>query len=194
MSTSSAKKPPLDVYSKIVFIGNPGVGKTSLIRRILDQDILSVYSPTLWVRYHNLDVQQNDSQYYLQLWDVSGNEIYSDIIPSILKGASVVILVFDYKDDKSQNEFIRLYTKVLENVSPTQLLLVGNKFENIKKEIPKVLSSWIKEHNLMINPVSAKENTGKSLLLRNIIKLITDIPNSNKTTPIEVRIGTPDSE
>jgi len=194
LSTSSAKKTPLDGYSKIVFIGNSGVGKTSLIRRILDQDILSAYSPTLWVRYHNLDVQQNETQYYLQLWDVSGNEIYSDIIPSILKGASVVILVFDYKDDKSQNEFIRLYTKVLESVSPTQLLLVGNKFENIKKEVPKVLSSWIKEHNLMINPVSAKENTGKSLLLRNIIKLITDIPNSNKTTPIEVRIGTPDSE
>jgi small GTP-binding protein len=188
LSISSAKERSLKNSFKIVFLGNPNVGKTSIIRRILNLDLLSEYSPTIGLRYHNLDVQQNEIQYYLQLWDVSGNEVYSELIPSILKGVSVVVLVFDYKDTKSQNEFTKLYTKVLENVSPNQILLAGNKFENIKKEIPKALASWIKEHKLKIFPVSAKENTGKSLLLQKIIQILDDIPNNGKLKPVEVRI------
>ena len=194
MDISYAKESSLKNYYKIIFLGNPRVGKTSLIRRILNQDLLSEYSPTIGLRYHNLDVLQNEIQYYLQLWDVSGNEIYSVLIPSLLKGVSVVILVFDYQDTKSQNEFKELYTKVLENISPSQILLVGNKFEDFKKETPKVLESWIKKHKLKIYPVSAKEDIGKSLLLQKIIQILADIQKNDKSQPVEVRIGISNSE
>ncbi len=194
MSISSVKDSSLKEYFKIIFLGDPRVGKTSLIRRILNLDLLLEYSPTIGLRIHNLDVQQDEIQYYLQMWDVSGNEIYSELIPSLLKGVSVVVLVFDYKDSKSQNNLPNLYSKVLEKVPPSQILLVGNKYENIKKEIPKALALWIKEHKLKIYPLSAKEDTGKSLLLKEIIQILDNIPDNSKSKSIEVRIGTTDSK
>lgn len=194
MSISSVKDSSLKEYFKIIFLGDPKVGKTSLIRRILNLDLLLEYSPTIGLRYHNLDVQQNEIQYYLQIWDVSGNEIYSELILPLLKGVSVVVLAFDYKDTKSQIDLPNLYSKVLEKVPPSQILLVGNKYENIKKEIPKVLAPWIKEHNLKIYPVSAKEDKGKSLLLKKIIQILENIPDNRKSKSIEVRIGIHESK
>lgn len=190
MSVTSSKEISLNKYNKIVFLGSVKVGKTSLIRRILDLEHIIEYSPTIGVRYHNLDVQQEeDIQYYLQFWDVSGNEIYSDLIISLLRGVSVVVLVFDYMSKQSQIDFMQLYTKVCENVSPVQILLIGNKAENPKDRIPKNMVPWVKEHNLKIYPVSAKENIGRSLLLQSIIQIIENIPNGNNSAPIDVRVN-----
>ncbi len=190
LSVTSAKEIPLNKYYKIVFLGSVRVGKTSLIRRILDLEHNHEYSPTIGVRFHNLDVQQEeDIQYFLQLWDVSGNDIYSDLIISLLRGVSVVVLVFDYMSKQSQNDFMQLYKKVCENVSPVQILLIGNKAENPKDKIPKNMASWVKEHELKIYPVSAKENIGRSLLLQSIIQIIENTPKSNSSTSIDVRVN-----
>lgn len=190
MSVTSSKGIPLNKYYKIVFLGSVKVGKTSLIRRILDLEHNREYSPTIGVRFHNLDVQQEeDIRYYLQFWDVSGNDIYSDLIVSLLRGVSVVVLVFDYMSKQSQIDFMQMYTKVCENVSPVQILLIGNKAEKPKDTIPKNLGSWVKEHGLKIYPVSAKDNIGRSLLLQSIIQIIENIPKSNSSEPIDVRVN-----
>ncbi|UCE12441.1 MAG: hypothetical protein JSV04_09615, partial [Candidatus Heimdallarchaeota archaeon] len=107
----------------------------------------------------------------------SGNEIYSNLIPSFLKAASVVVLIFDYKNTDSQQNIKSLYSSFCENISPAQVLLIGNKAEDEKKDIPKILDSWVQEHNLTIFPVSVKENIGKSLLLQNITQIIKSASN-----------------
>ena len=189
LSVISSKEISLNKYYKIVFLGSVKVGKTSLIRRILDHEHNREYSPTIGVRFHNLGVQEEDIQYYLQFWDVSGNDIYGDLITSLIRGVSVVVLVFDYMSKQSQIDFMQLYTKLCENVSPVQILLIGNKAEDPKDKIPKNMVSWVKEHELKIYPVSAKENMGRSLLLQSIIQIIENIPKSNSSAPIDVRVN-----
>lgn len=178
---SSSSEIPLADYFRVVFLGRIGVGKTSIIRWILDLPPLNEYFPTIGLRYHNLDTVFNNNQYFLQFCDVSGHEAYSNMLTSFLKGATVVILVFDYKSKDSQLEIQKLYSFVCDNISPTRVFLVGNKFENEKREIPKTLASWAKTHNLTICPISVRENLGKSLLLQNIIRII-DIDISSKQT------------
>lgn len=162
---------PVETYTKVVFLGSSQVGKTSIIKRILDLKLDSEYIPTIGIRFHNLDLKA-DKQYYLQLWDVSGKEVLSESIFSFIKGAVVVVLVFDYKMTESQLELISIYEKIIQSVPPSNILVVGNKFENVKNKVPKRLQTWITTINLILLPVSAKENRGHSLLLQNIIKII----------------------
>lgn len=172
---SSSSEVALADYFKIVLLGSSGVGKTSIIRWILDLDPLDEYLPTIGVRIHNVDTIFNEKQFFLQFCDVSGHEIYSDLISSFLKAANVVVLVFDYKNTDSQLRIKSLYSSVCENISPTQVLLIGNKVEDEKKDIPKALESWVKQHNLTLYPVSIRKNLGKSIILQNITQIIAKI-------------------
>ncbi|MFX0172126.1 MAG: GTP-binding protein [Candidatus Hodarchaeota archaeon] len=177
---SAPSTSPEALYHKIVFLGNSNVGKTSIIRRILNLEINIEYNPTIGIRIHNLEIKADDP-YYLQLWDVSGDESNIEILPSLLKETAVAVITFDHKNKESQVEFKQLYEKVSELISPNQILLVGNKAEDETKEIPKILESWVRNLNLVIIPLSALKNTGHTLLLHNIIEVIKRKPEEQKT-------------
>jgi len=172
--SSSSSEATLTDYFRVVFLGSSGVGKTSIIHWILDLPFSEEYNPSIGVRFHNVDTILGDNQYFLQFCDVSGNDVYSKSITSFLKAATIAIIIFDYKNKDSQLKIQHLYSQVYERLSPKQILLIGNKFENEKK-IPKTLSNWIKSQNLAIYPVSVRENMGKSLLMQNIIQIIVDV-------------------
>ena len=173
--SSSLSETTLADYFRVVFLGSPRTGKTTIIHWILDLPFSEEYDPSIGVRFHNVDTVLGDNQYFLQLCDVSGNDVFSKSINSLLKAATIAIIIFDYKNRDSQLEIQHLYSTVCEHLSPKQILLIGNKFEKEKKEIPKPLSNWIKSQNLAIYPISVKENIGKSLLMQNIIQIIVDI-------------------
>ena len=163
---------PVETYTKVVFLGSNQVGKSSIIKRMLDVKLDSeLYIPTIGIRFYNLDLKV-DKQYYLQLWDVSGKELHSESIFSFLKGAVVVILVFDYKNKESQIELLQIYDNIIRFVPPSNIIIAGNKYENEKTEIPKRMKSWVSSNNLILLPLSVRENIGHSLLMQNIIKLI----------------------
>ncbi|MFX0122122.1 MAG: hypothetical protein ACFFAE_00660 [Candidatus Hodarchaeota archaeon] len=174
MSSSSSETALAD-YFRVDFFGSPEVGKTSIIHWILDIPFSEEYQPSVGVKFYNVDTILGDNQYFLQFCDVSGNDIYSNLISSFLKAASIAILIFDYKNKDSQLKIQELYSTVCKYISPTQILLVGNKFENEKNEIPKSLTNWVNSHNLAIYPVSVRENVGKSLLMQNIIQIIVEV-------------------
>ncbi|MFX1515473.1 MAG: hypothetical protein ACFFC6_04130 [Promethearchaeota archaeon] len=170
--SSSSSEATLTDYFRIVFLGGSGVGKTTVIHWILDLPFSEEYNPSIGVRFHNVDTILGENQYFLQLCDVPSNDVYSKSISSFLKTATVAIIIFDYKNRDSQLEIQKLYGTVTNYLSPQQILLIGNKFEKEKNEIPKPLSNWIKSQNLAIYPISVRENIGKSLLMQNIVQII----------------------
>jgi GTPase SAR1 family protein len=172
--SSSSSVTPLAAFYRIVFLGMSGVGKTSIVQWILNLSPPNEYLPTIGVNFYNLDTVAYDNQYYLQLCDVSGNEIYSNLISTFLKAASVTILVFHYQNKDSQLAIQRLYSTVSEYITPTKILIVGNNAKGGKKSVTKTLASWTKTHNLVIFPVSVQENIGKSRLIQEIIRITSD--------------------
>ncbi|MFX0016319.1 MAG: ADP-ribosylation factor-like protein [Promethearchaeota archaeon] len=159
-------------YYRIIFLGSEKVGKTSIVHWILDLPHQEDYLPTIGVRFYNLDSFLNNKQYFLQLCDISGNKIYSNLLPLLIKTVAVAILVFDYKNQDSMVEAQTLFKKVREYLSPDQIVVVGNKSENKKKIIPKILDSWTKKNNVKIISVSVHKNIGKYVLLQNINRII----------------------
>lgn len=54
---------------KIIVIGNPGVGKTSLIRRFSKDKFTAQYSMTIGIEFESKEIMIEDQRVQLQIWD-----------------------------------------------------------------------------------------------------------------------------
>lgn len=79
---------------KVVFIGDTGVGKTSIINRILEKKFDSNIFPTVGCENTSLEVQCWDfSTVKLQFCDTAGQEKYRALSPMYLRDANVIVYV-----------------------------------------------------------------------------------------------------
>ena len=91
----------VDVVKKVCLIGDPGVGKTSLIRRfVLDQfsdDYLSTIGAKVTKKEMLIDVREQDLRIHLilMIWDVAGQKEYVQFHEMYLKGMEGVLAVCD---------------------------------------------------------------------------------------------------
>jgi len=152
----------LSIRRKIVFIGNPSTGKTSLLNRICNDKFLPDYDSTIGVDFFTKTIYYNENIFKIQLWDSAGQEKYRALIPSYLRGASIIFLVYDltwresFEAIKSWLGFVNQYT----SKDQVKLVLVGNKCDlerKVKSEEGKKLAE---KEGMLFFETSAKTADG----------------------------------
>ena len=152
----------LSIRRKIVFIGNPSTGKTSLLNRICNDKFLPDYDSTIGVDFFTKKIYYNENIFKIQLWDSAGQEKYRSLIPSYLRGASIIFLVYDltwresFDAIKSWLGFVNQYT----SKDQVKLVLVGNKSDlerKVKSEEGKKLAE---KEGMLFFETSAKTADG----------------------------------
>ena len=108
---------------KVVFVGDSGVGKTSIINSFLGRDVSNVRS-TIGVDFYTI----NMSGKQLVIWDFAGQEWFRDIVVQFLTGAFVVVMVFDLSRPETLINLEKQWMNyVLEFNRPAKVIIVGNK-------------------------------------------------------------------
>jgi len=152
----------LSIRRKIVFIGNPSTGKTSLLNRIVNDKFLPDYDSTIGVDFFTKTIYYNESIFKIQLWDSAGQEKYRSLIPSYIRGASIIFLIFDlswresFDAIKNWLGFVNQYA----NKDQIKLILVGNKTDlerKVKTEEGKKLAD---KEEMLYFETSAKTADG----------------------------------
>ncbi|NVM02015.1 MAG: GTP-binding protein [Candidatus Helarchaeota archaeon] len=91
--------PPKTQYRfKVIVVGDPAVGKTTLILRYVDRAFKKLYVPTIGVQTSSKLVKLKDPQdSYIELiiWDIAGQEKFNQLRKLFYSGADGVIFVFD---------------------------------------------------------------------------------------------------
>ncbi|MHA1144731.1 MAG: GTP-binding protein [Candidatus Helarchaeota archaeon] len=80
---------------KVVVIGEPSVGKSSLIRRFSEDKFDASYTPTIGTDFILKLVDLPDNEVMLTIWDIGGHERFADIRNFYYKGANAAIVVYD---------------------------------------------------------------------------------------------------
>ncbi len=152
MSKMKKYRPPDNVL-KICILGEGGVGKTTLTKRIITGIFDSTTKMTIGVDFHLLktsifdplapeeaeDVNQIDLQ--AQIWDFAGEERFRFMLPRYCKGAVGGVLCFDlsrYSTTKYIDEWYQIWKENAPQGSP--IILVGTKADLLENDEDKVIA------------------------------------------------------
>ena len=119
---------------KVIVLGLYGVGKTSIVNKLMNKDTNKEYSPTISVDLKYFQVKINDKIIQIQIWDCCGNDEFALNTPNLFKNAKVAILIYAINDkNKSFKDIESWYNMVLKHSYCNILFLIGNK-RDLEKE------------------------------------------------------------
>lgn len=110
----------IDKTLKIVFLGDSGVGKTTILGRYIHRNFEQFTQPTVGTMFFCKKLVKGDKTYELQIWDTAGQEKFRSITPIYFRDAHGVILVCDVTNPSSFNS-LREWNKLLDDQGPKEL-------------------------------------------------------------------------
>ena len=90
-----------DNMFKVIIIGNPCCGKTSLLLRASEGKRNENYEVTVGVDCKSRTFNYKDKRVKLQFWDTAGQERFTKMTTSYYRGAYCCVLVFDITNPDS---------------------------------------------------------------------------------------------
>ena len=146
---------------KIIFCGDAGVGKTSIINSIMGQKFSPDYEPSIGVDFFSKTIRYKGRLIKLQIWDSAGQEKFKSLIPNYIRGSSLIFLIFDVSN-KTSYDHLTDWIKFINNIENCGVIVVvGNKIDlkNIREVNTDEATKFCKENKYEYFEVSAKEGT-----------------------------------
>ena len=168
MSKSLEEKKKERLYEiKIVLLGDPSVGKSSLVQRFCSDKFEDKYKITIGGAYLQKEVNlKNGDILKLHIWDTGGQEKFRSMASLYYKDAVAAILVFDLSNKESLDSLNYWVKELNENVDNTNFVisLAGNK-SDLPNEMKQVSyndgKNFCKDTDITIfYETSAKTGTG----------------------------------
>lgn len=114
------------IQKKVCLVGAPAVGKTSLVRRFVEGQFSDAYLTTIGVSISRRIVEA-DPPVSLVLWDINGDDAFSPVRPSYLRGASGLLLVADGTRPTTLDRALALHADLQAAQGETPAVLALNK-------------------------------------------------------------------
>ena len=180
----------IDTY-KIVVLGDISVGKTSILSRFRYGVFEPEYMPTLGIDFFSQNLFYEDKTIRLILWDTAGEERFRSLIPSYLKNADCIIIVFDITNKDSFNSLNKWLTDSKNNASEgTIYIICGNKSDLKEKRTvnENEIDEYIKKNELIYVECSAKNGEGIKDLFNTVAKNLGEVNFAKSDYAVNVDI------
>ena len=171
---------------KIIFVGDAGVGKTTIISRVMDNPFNEVYEPSIGVDFMSKIIKYRGQNIKLQIWDTAGQEKYKGLIPSYVRNSSIVFLIYDISV-KTSFDNIPKWISFIRSIENTTLVLCGNKIDLDKREVTKEQGEALaQKEGITFYEISAKSGEGiKNMFYNTVSDLPVFAENNNKESLIK---------
>ncbi|MFT5890136.1 MAG: small GTP-binding protein [Dokdonia sp.] len=156
----------MSVSKKIVLLGHFGVGKSSLLRRFVENTFSENYTVTIGVHIMKKEVHIEKDSITLVIWDVEGTDDFTKYRSSYLMGASSFIYVFDASRPVTYGDIKYNLEHLKEKFPHVSVHVIGNKVDLVDPEIIlKDLKAQDIQHSYLS---SAKTGDNVELLFKNV--------------------------
>ena len=121
---------------KIVLIGDVAVGKSSIIKRYVNNEFNSNYVLTISTELStkSLLISEN-KKVNLLIWDTCGQERFRSVTRQYYRDTQAILLVFDLTNEKTFNDMQSWYDEAVEYANEVKCMffLLGNKSDEDNK-------------------------------------------------------------
>ena len=151
-----------------MFLGESGVGKTSIINRLLNEGFDENLQPTIGVNYKFyqqifFENEEEDGSYIaINIWDTAGQEAFHSCINGIIHKADIIVFVRD-KDTENFEYWFKFVDQLID-IKSKKVFYCLNKTDLMTNEEKKIIMKEMKtinknnNHNAYILCVSSKSN------------------------------------
>ena len=89
------------IRMKILFVGEPGVGKTCIVNRIAYGKFQDKYQPTIQIDFATKKIERKYFHIVFNMFDVSGHPEFIEQRHKYYTNADAVVIVYDSTDKNS---------------------------------------------------------------------------------------------
>ena len=191
MSAQNQINPEIPKY-KLIFLGDQGVGKSCILNRFMNGTFTEEYQATIGLDFQSKNVQIDNQDIHLLLYDTAGQEKFRSLIPMYTRDANIILLVYEVT---SKDSFLHLnhWLNDLTTVKKDEVIfvVVGNKTDlEDKREVSREEGEqFAKDNDYLFAEVSAKDGKGfQDLFYKNLFERIrTKFRPGGQQPPTEVK-------
>jgi small GTP-binding protein len=150
------------VSFKFIIIGASGVGKTAVLKRLVDDTFSTDSQSTIGVEFDSTIIDIDGTQVKLQIWDTAGQERFRSIAKAYFRNAVGVLLLFDICERKTFDEVSAWLNDVHALCDPTAVvMLIGNKADLQQNRVVTLAEAeqFAEHHQLTFLETSALTGT-----------------------------------
>ena len=156
----SAEEEIMDINQlKVVLIGQSSVGKTALINQYINKLFIDTSITTIGTDKFSKIEEINNTEIKINIWDTAGQERFRSLSHLFLKGANIVLMVYDITNQDSFNELKQFWIeRVNDNTKNIILGIIANKSDLYENEVVSINDGkkFANECNGFFFEVSAK--------------------------------------
>ncbi len=156
---------------KIVLIGDPEVGKTSIRRKYMGKSFRADYLKTLGADFAAKKVNVDGELVLLTIWDLAGQSIFHGMRSSFYHGCKCALIVFDVTNPSSLENCLKWGEEAVKfsKNSLKKIYLIGNKIDLQddravqQTDINKVASQFEKVIKFPVKTYETSALTGENI-------------------------------
>ena len=147
---------------KVILVGEPGTGKTSLINVSVGQKFKEISQSTLLSTFVPKTFTKNGKDYVLNIWDTAGQEKYRAMTKIFIKNAKIVVFVYAINTQLSFEGLKTYWINTIKDALGEEPIfgMVGNKCDLFMHEEVKESEAkeYAQEKGMDFKLVTAKED------------------------------------
>ena len=148
---------------KVCMLGASGVGKSSILKRFVNDEFEEREPTTLGSAFQEKVVNYKGASYRFQIWDTAGQEKFAPLAHIYYRDAEIAFLVYDITNKDSFGTLREWYAELKEK-GPKGIMIcvLGNKLdlEDQQEVARSVAREYAKGIKALFTLTSAKENSG----------------------------------
>lgn len=117
------------LQKKICLLGSVAVGKTSLVRRLVEGVFSERYLTTIGVKIDRKRLEIGGRRLTLLLWDLAGEDEFAQLESKYLRGSAGYILVVDATRSETLGHAKELRARVESCIGPVPFVVALNKMD-----------------------------------------------------------------